>query len=1041
MRDPSGNDLKRRVVASAWKLVAPACALVGVVTCVGVGSASAATPRVKVGARPRLPQGARQVGTTSASKTLHVTVALAPRDPLGLHAFASAVSTPGSPDYRHYLTVGQFAQRYGATSAAVAQVESTLRSEGLHVGAPAANHLTLPVTGTVAKVDKAFAVSERQVRLHGGRVAYANAQAPKLPASAADHIQSVIGLDNLTMAKPMLAHAGKSGGARAHARSAARAAVTTHASARSSAARPQAAGTPSPCSAAQALQATPGTSLSAGPEGYTADQIGAAYGTSSLLGAGDTGAGQTIAMFELESWYPSDAAAYQACYGTHAQVSQVNVDGGGSAGSDGGLEPALDVELATTSAPGANVLVYDAPNSGQGMLDEWSAIISQDQAKVVSTSWGACEAAENSQGFLQSENTLFEEAAAQGQTVLAAAGDSGSAACSGNDPADTSLSVSDPASQPFVTGVGGTSLYTGSNSNPSYYTPGTTPAQGVWNDGPSATGASATGGGVSAVWGMPSYQSTAASGLGVINAHSGGSCGQTYCREVPDVSFNADPNTGYVVDAHDVYGSGWTIAGGTSAAAPMWAAYIALANAQSSCRGLTVGFANPLLYQTASAAYSSDFEDVANPSPISSAADNDGLGVNGGLYPVTANYDMTTGLGTLSGANLAPALCAAAAPVYSVTVANPGTQQSTVGTAVTLPIAASDSGGASLTYSATGLPAGLAINPTTGVISGTPTTVQTTTVTVSASDRYTNAGSTTFTWSVAAPPPPPPPPPAAKAKLQVSLSASPKHPTSGGTLTYTIRVRNRGTKAASNARLTDKVTGKRTIVSANRITTTASRTAKPRASTVKCSHKGSVSCKLGTIGAGKSVTVRVKVKPSRAETLKDTATATASGAGRVSAHLTSHVAAAKKKARKANKAKFRVSVVPSTRHVKVGQKVTYRITVRTVGHVTAHNVKVCDHVPAGLAVISADHAKFRHGQACWTVKTLKPGHAIHRTISFRALGTMRYSHALGRATRAATRTVVNRVTVTATNGGGSTTARGPAVTVTLRPPHTGGVTG
>ena len=219
------------------------------------------------------------------------------------------------------------------------------------------------------------------------------------------------------------------------------------------------------------------------------------------------------------------------------------------------------------------------------------------------------------------------------------------------------------------------------------------------------------------------------------------------------MSADADPQTGYIVFSD----GNWTISGGTSAAAPLWGALAALGNAATACRGFTLGFLNPALYQIAGSSYLSNFSDAASSSPITGAANNDAIGQNNSLYPVTADYDMTTGIGSPIASTLVNSLCSLRAPVYTVSVASPGSQTTTVGNAVSLQISGSDSGSQALSYSATGLPAGLSMSPS-GLITGTPTTVGSSTVAVSAGDPYTNSGTTSFTWTVAAPPPPPPPP-------------------------------------------------------------------------------------------------------------------------------------------------------------------------------------------------------------------------------------------------------------------------------------------
>ena len=184
-------------------------------------------------------------------------------------------------------------------------------------------------------------------------------------------------------------------------------------------------------------------------------------------------------------------------------------------------------------APQAKVAVYEGPNSGSGPYDTFSAIITHHVAQVVTASWGQCEPL-NGFGQAQSENTLFQQAAAEGMSIFSASGDDGSEDCFPEDPTPA---VDDPASQPYVTGVGGTHIAS----------LGPRPSENVWNDGVTV---GAGGGGVSSFWSMPSYQSAAPASLHVINSGSTGSdCGASsgYCREVPDVSADADPGTGYVI--------------------------------------------------------------------------------------------------------------------------------------------------------------------------------------------------------------------------------------------------------------------------------------------------------------------------------------------------------------------------------------------------------------------------------------------------------------------------------------------------------------
>jgi subtilase family serine protease len=693
--------------------------------------ASAATARTVVGSAVRLPEHTQVLGGLSATRRLALTVSLEPRDPAALARYATAVSTPGHSDYGHFLTVPRFAARFGAPRSHIAAVRRTLRRDGLTIGRLDRNDLTLAVSGSTTEVEHAFRVSEFAVRADGRR-AFANSSEATLPASIAAYVQAVNGFDDVTLDNAVQPQLAPRGARRSLAR-------TAH-----TAPRVATNGGPQPCPAATA-EATSSNG------GLTADEIATAYGFPALYQSGDLGQGQTIGLFEISQDIPTDPATYFACYGIAPTVTVTNVNGGPAASGDDG-EVALDIEIVAGLAPKAAIDVYQGSPALSAAPALYGSAISADQAKILSASLGACEPNDPA-SIAAAENTLFQEAATQGQTMLASSGDQGSSACDTSSGASTALAVDDPASQPFVTGVGGTSLFSGSGQ-PMVYTGTQPPVQGVWNDGDNGQ-VSGTGGGISTRSAMPTYQSTAAGSLAVIGPDSSGApCGATSgdCREVPDVSADADPDTGYTVYATTGGNPAeWTVIGGTSAASPVWAAFMAETNDLPACRGLTIGFANPLLYAVASAAYNTNFTDITDPSPITGAANNDAAGVNNGLYPVGTGYDMATGLGSMT-STLASSLCAARAPVFTVAVASPGAVTGTVGTAFALAVHGTDSGNAPVTYAASGLPAGLAINPSTGVISGTPTTAQATTVTVSATDAYTNAGSVQFPLTVVNPP-------------------------------------------------------------------------------------------------------------------------------------------------------------------------------------------------------------------------------------------------------------------------------------------------
>ena len=689
-------------------LAAAVCAIGGAAALPAVATAS--TRGVRVGAPPFVPAAARPLGVLPATAKLRVTVALAPRDPAALAAFASAVSTPGSALYRDYITPAEFARRFGPTAAQIASVRASLRAHGLTPGPASANGLGIPVAATAGSLGRALSISFSRLLAPDGHVAFASTAAPLFDAHVARLVQGVVGLDTISAPAPL--------DARPLATPAATALIAPHV----------ATGGPQPCAAA--------TSAAPGLQAYTADQIASAYGFAGLYGAGDFGAGQTVAVYELESDDPNDIASYQACYGTSAPVSYVPIDGGVPPGPGTG-EAALDIEDLIGLVPKANFIVYQGPNSnsgapGSGPYDTYNAIISQDRAKVIATSWGQCEPMQGS-ADAAAEATLFEEAAAQGQTIVSAAGDNGAEDCftPGQNLA-TQPAVDDPASQPYVTGVGGTSLSV----------IGPPPTETVWNNGGGlqallGSSAGAGGGGVSTIWKMPDYQAGAPAALHVVNGGSTPApCGASsgYCREVPDVSADADPYTGYLI----FYEGTWSGIGGTSAASPVWSALVTLANASAACNGATVGFANPALYRVASGGqYPTYFHDVT-------AGNNDFTGTNGGQYAAGAGYDMASGLGSPIASALAVPLC------ETVTVTNPGPQVSTLGRHVSVHVIAADAANATLTYRAVGLPPGLSIDHATGVVAGKPKRTGTYTVHLSATDTGGRTSNATFAWRVRA---------------------------------------------------------------------------------------------------------------------------------------------------------------------------------------------------------------------------------------------------------------------------------------------------
>ena len=190
-------------------------------------------------------------------------------------------------------------------------------------------------------------------------------------------------------------------------------------------------------------------------------------------------------------------------------MSYTKVDGGAGSGAGSG-EAALDIEMLAGLAPQASIDVYQSPNTNTGFYDIFKKFAVSDTNRVLSVSWGSCEA-NTVLASMKAQESVFEQANAQGQTIFAAAGDEGSTSCFRPSTGKTNPKVSalTPASAPFVVGVGGTS----------FRGTGASQQEIVWNDSNSALGVGAGGGGVSSIWCMPGYQHQTRI-PGIINAHS-----------------------------------------------------------------------------------------------------------------------------------------------------------------------------------------------------------------------------------------------------------------------------------------------------------------------------------------------------------------------------------------------------------------------------------------------------------------------------------------------------------------------------------------
>jgi kumamolisin len=349
--------------------------------------------------------------------------------------------------------------------------------------------------------------------------------------------------------------------------------------------------------------------------GFAPSDLRAAYDMSPLISSAD-GTGQTIAIFELDSYKASDITSYLNQFGLgSAKFSNVVVDGASTTPGAGAIEVELDMEVVSAVAPGATQKIYIGPNSTSGVNDTYNRIVTDNIAKVTSTSWGLCES-DSGNSELSTLNNIFTQAAAQGQSIFAAAGDAGAFDCG-----TTALAVDSPADDPNVVGVGGTNLKVGTNS--------TYVSESVWSNpndtsrGPEGVGG---GGGESTFFSKPAYQT----GPGVDS--------NTF-RHVPDVSADADPATGYAVFC-TVTAAGCSssspniVVGGTSAAAPLWAGVATDTNAFLAAQGhATLGNANATLYRLFNTTQSfTAYHDITTGNNLH--------------FNATAGYDLASGIGS-----------------------------------------------------------------------------------------------------------------------------------------------------------------------------------------------------------------------------------------------------------------------------------------------------------------------------------------------------------------------------------------------------------
>ena len=598
---------------------------------------------------------------------MSVTVVLKLRNTDQIESQLKGIYTAGGPNFRKFLTSQEFSAKFGPTPESIARVTQHFQKDGLRVTQLTGTHLS--VSGNTAAIQAEFGV-----QLHAFEAAATDATpaytfrspvgSPQIAPAIADAVQSVHGLDTRPHYRPHVMRSPSNG----------------------KLARAPAAVTPDAANAPGAL---------------TVADFARHYDVNPLYHSGLSGKGTTIGIVTLASFTASDAFAYWHALGLDVasnRIHEVKIDGGSGPVSDAGgsLETTLDVEQSGGLSPGSKVIVYEAPNTNQGFIDAFAKAIDGNAADTISCSWGEWEffdlAAQGNivtdpvtgrtTSTLQAVNDLFLQAALQGQSMYVAAGDSGAYDATGFFPPPSwplpkdsvVLSVDDPAAQQWVTAMGGTTLAgpqtfaITSKKNltiniPTEQTWGwdyLIPVCSALGFDPLSCGIypGGGGGGVSSYVPLPFYQFD----IPGIRSTASGQTQLDYSqtppafvvtlpsgfngRNVPDISLNSDPDTGYQVDYTDdkmVFSvqTGW---GGTSFAAPQFNGVTALF---AQAMGHRVGLLNFALYDlvrdgTAYQGREAPLRDIT-------AGDN-------WHYNAHRGYDQATGLGVPDVANLLKAL-------------------------------------------------------------------------------------------------------------------------------------------------------------------------------------------------------------------------------------------------------------------------------------------------------------------------------------------------------------------------------------------------
>jgi subtilase family serine protease len=625
-------------------------------------AARADTTRALPGTVPAWATAATKQGDADPADHVGFRVYLGWTDPAGLTQLATSVSTPGSATYRQFLTPQQFRARFAPSQADLSAVQKWLRDSGFTVDYTPLNGHYVAAEGSVAQAEAAFG-AKIGLYQHGDLALHAPSSPLSVPASLGA-VTAVVGIDD---SAALVTHSAPPSPAFVNGR---------------------------PCSAYWGEKTTVNTPALDGtkipdaypwaPCGYTPSQLRSAYGVAGAL----DGNGQTVAILDA---YASptildDVNTYSSLHGLptlhNGQFQQVVAPGTFKRPTSGAHNPrgpvqdpqgwygeeTLDVEAVHGMASGANIVYLGAPNNYRDLDAALNHVVDQHLASIVTNSYGYGGEA-LPPGYIQPWLDTMLQAAVTGIGVYFSSGDSGDE--TGGDPANAASATPDwPASSPWVTAVGGTSLAVGATGGYLFETGWQTGRSvltgGAWSPAYPGTYLYGSGGGTSRLFAQPAYQA------GVVPNALATAHGGAPARVVPDVAALGDPTTGMLVGQTQTFPDGsvkyseYRI-GGTSLASPLMAGVMALAQQRA---GHTFGFANPLFYAKAG---SSAFHDVTSPATALGAVRADyvnGVDASGGYrYTLRSlsfdanltihtrpGYDDVTGVGTPNGAAFLSAL-------------------------------------------------------------------------------------------------------------------------------------------------------------------------------------------------------------------------------------------------------------------------------------------------------------------------------------------------------------------------------------------------